>query len=887
MTLPVGECTYVYLGLTAGRGYLGSNFSLDDHLANVGGGSAALLGRSTNPNGSVNGSTGPYSVIDGMGLNAALAVAGESANASLTQSLALSFSVPTFALLVGVERNVSSLAGISAPFQEVGPWGGPVRAGTVLGGFATALLSPGTYTVTVDFSMSTGRSAGILVVYATPVALMDWESVPMQVAGGTPPGWGGEGSRFAIDPAAGEAVLFGGESAQGLSATTLILNLSNRSWVPLPRGAVAPSPRANFSFTADPARGVAVLFGGVVNLTTNACDNSTWLYYFGQHRWQNLNGIVGAPPPPREGAATAADLAASVLVLEGGSDPGFPVTGGVASVLWNDTWAFNLSSPHWYPLGLVRGPPPRTDAVLTFVPPLREFLLLGGCARQCSATGWQLSYPFGDWSPWAAASGPVIPGLGGSAWVWDSVDQAAILFGGYRLLSGTMFPLNETFAWYAANSTWTSVASPDAIPSARFGSAADFVAAGPCPGMLVLGGSPVASGEAPSLFALDSNLLPERTAPPTAGLCGVEPKLRIPSGPDFGNLSVHVRGLRGGPLNAALVWVSSNLGLVAQTRSDAYGWANFTHLPVGALGVNGSLPGYANNTTRATVLGGTTVAANLTLVRAGTLEVDVYGVSYLNLVQYPIPGAFVQVSLLSNPSTGVSSYTNPTGTAALLVPAGWYSLFVQAYGFQPNVPPPPSQIQQIVLVPESAVHSVTVVLQTVPGPDVTVTVLDIHTLRAIPSANLTLSISIPDGPLYYLGLWHVGTAGSFVWFQVPPAVYSIEAIAPGYVTNGTSASLHVNSPPVFLTIYLTRSTDLVVPCGSLLVPCNQGGTPGGGIEAPFGARLVVGSLQFWSLVLVPLLLVGLVLAEVLWLRRRRETAGATGRTPPAATPRRP
>jgi Galactose oxidase, central domain len=878
LTLPAGECTYVYLGLTAGRGFLGSNFSIDDQLANRAGGTAALVGRSFSDNGSVSGPSGLSSVLEGIGVNTPLTLTGHWATNSTSPNLTVSFRQTTFVLLVVAERNVSFLSGISPPFQQATPWSGPVVGGSVLGGFATAEFPTGAYAISATFGGANGPAAGIMDVYTSSMAAMDWEAVPMHVANGTPSGWGGEGSRLAVDGPLGQAVLFGGGGPRGLSGSTLVLNVSTGSWVTLPTGALSPTPRANFTFLSYPTLGFAVLFGGVVNLVTNACDNQTWLFYFGQDRWQNVSRSPA--PPPREGAASAIDVNDSLLLLEGGSDPGYPVTGGVASVLWNDTWLMNLTSFLWRQVSAGRGPPPRTDAVMTFVPPLRTFLLMGGCARLCSATGWEMPYspsPAGDiWSPWGPQGGPVVPGLGGSAWVWDPTDQAALLFGGYREFSSVLVPLNESLAWYPSNSTWTYVAAPDAAPSARFGSAADYFGSGPCPAMLVLGGSPVASGAAPDLFALDSNRLPETAGPALGPLCGVEPKPSIPPPSLYGNLSVDIRGLAGGPLPGAVVWVSGAIGLEAQTRSDGSGWANFTHLPEGAVLVNGSLVGYANNTTRATIVGGTTVVANLTLVRMGTLVVDVRGDSYLDLVQYPVPGAFVQVAPLGARSSLVSTFTNLTGAAQLILPAGWYTLFVEAYGFASNVPLPPSNIRQIVWVPEVVVQTVHVVLAPLPGPDVTVTVLDAHTLRTIPAANLTLSLSVPDGPLYFLGLWRAGANGSFIWFAVSPAVYSIEASARGYVTNATSASLHVNSPPVFLDIYLTPASELVVPCGSLIAPCTGGGTPGGGIDAPFGSRLIVGSPEFWSFVLVPLLVLGLIVAEIAWLRRRRDTVGEAG-----------
>jgi galactose oxidase-like protein len=868
--LPRGECTYVYLAVTAGSGFTSLNFSSDASIVSPAGPLDAVVGRSfTNEGSATETSVSPQRLtMLGVGVGVALGVAGSNTTAGLANFVTLNLSVPSYVLLAAAGQNASTMQGEYAGLQTLGVYG--------WSGFlaveASGVLGAGTHSLGVDWQPLAGNVTSFLVAYVAPIASMDWDRVPLQLNGGLPSDWGGEGSRLAIDQPAETAMLFGGEGPDGLSGATLLWSLTNGTWSALPSTDPAPSPRANFTLFSDPALGEAVLFGGVVNLATDQCDNQSWVFNFGNDSWKQLPTLRA--PPPREGAASAVDLNDSLGVLEGGSDPGYPVNGGVGSILWNDTWSLNLTSLRWSSINVTLAPPPRTDAAMTFVPPLDAFLLYGGCARQCTTAGWELANPLGaaptaSWVSWTANRGPTVAGLGASAWVWDPTVGAAILFGGYRLFSGIPVASNGTYAWYAANSTWSSVVPAGNGPSSRYGVAADYLGDLRCPSVVLLGGSPVTAGAGPDLWALDANQGPEGSGTNRPAVCGVEPQPTVSNPPIYGNLSVHVRGLSGLSLPDAEVWVTNGTGLQAQALSGTTGWANFTHLAQGRSGVNGSLAGYLNNSTVATVLSDATVVTNLTLVRAGGLVVNVAGTAYLNLLRYPLPGAFVQVGTPGHPTASVSTFTDLGGAASLTLAAGWHTLYVSAYGFYPNVPLPPSPTVQLVLVPESAIKTVTVTLQPLPGPDVTVTVLDAHTLRPIPGANLTLSLSVLGGPLYDLGAWHAGLAGTFVWFEVPPAVYSIAASAAGYVTNSTSVTLHPNSPPVFLTIYLTPVLNLLVPCGSLFAPCSGGGTPGSGIDSPFGAHLAVGSPEFWLLALLPLVVLALIVAEILWLRRRR------------------
>ncbi|MCI4344852.1 MAG: carboxypeptidase-like regulatory domain-containing protein, partial [Thermoplasmata archaeon] len=854
--VPPAQCSYVYLAVTAGSGFTSLNFTSDASIGSASGPVDAVVGRSFNDEGSATETSVSPQLLTmvGIGVGVALGAGGQRVTTDLSNYVTLNLSGPAYVLLVAAGENASSASVDYNGLTTLGLWGWS----GFLGVEASGILGAGSHSLGINWAPLAGKVTSFVEVYDAPISPMDWDRVAPKAGSALPSGVGGEGSRLAVDTSAGTALLFGGVGAQGLTGTTALWNLSNGSWSALPSTDPAPSPRANFTLFSDPALGVAVLFGGVVDLATDQCDNQTWIFYFANDTWSELPA-AGAPPP-REGAANAVDLNDSVGVLEGGSDPGYPLHGGVGSVLWNDTWSLNLTSHTWNQISRGFGPPPRTDAVMTYVPPDDAFLLYGGCARSCTTAGWALTGLFGTWAPWSGASGPIVPGAGGSAWVWDPTAGAAVLFGGYRLYSGVLVPDNETYAWFVANSTWSPVVPPGNGPSGRYGVASGFLGDPRCPSVLVLGGSTVAAGAAADLWALDENLLPEPNGTATPAVCGVEPRPTVPNPPFFGNLSVHVRGLAGLSLPSATVWLTNGTGLIAQSRSGPTGWANFTHVAPGRTWVNGSLAGYLNNTTVATVLSGSTVRCDLTLVRSGGLLVNVAGVSYLGLVHYALGGAFVQVGTPGRPAASVSTFTDLGGAASLTLPAGRHTLYVSAYGFVSNVPLPPSPITQLVLVPEAAIRAVSVLLQPLPGPDVTVTVLDVHTLRPIPGANLTLSLSVIDGPLYDLGLWHAGLAGTFVWFAVPPALYAIEASAPQYVTNSTSVTLHPNSPPVFLTIYLTPVVNLQVPCGSLFAPCTGGGTPGSGIDSPFGSRLAVGSPEFWVLALVPLLVLALIVA---------------------------
>ena len=116
----------------------------------------------------------------------------------------------------------------------------------------------------------------------------------------------GEGAGWVTDNARNESVMFGGLGQGGLSNVTWIYGYYYNASAPETSGEYGgytnsttwPSSRTNSSFGAYQAGGVALLFGGLTDLTSQATANDTWLYYFGNDTWVNITR-PGGPFPGR------------------------------------------------------------------------------------------------------------------------------------------------------------------------------------------------------------------------------------------------------------------------------------------------------------------------------------------------------------------------------------------------------------------------------------------------------------------------------------------------------------------------------------------------------------------------------------------------------------
>lgn len=516
----------------------------------------------------------------------------------------------------------------------------------------------------------------------------------------------GAGAGMVAEPGNESAVVFGGENSQGLSNASAVYSESTNAWRMLPTTS-APSPRSNFAFGLDPTTASAVLFGGLVNRTSESVSATTWVYSLTGGTWTNVSH---AGPQSREDAAFAVDPALGVGLLYGGEDPNYDSSGVLT---YSDLWELNLSTFAWTQINVTNGPRPAPleGAALTWDPSNRTFQMFGGCAP-CSNRVWEFDPLSRTWTELAVPSNAPSP-TSGASWTYDPSLGADLLFGG---TDGTVAG-NETDIFYPENDTW--VPQTLAGPGPRWSSASAYLNATGNATWLVAGGATL-TGPASDLWRLsatsDLGVRVENgsgTGAPIAGanvslngrtlgstnaegylnltqINGVDSQLRVdaygyfgnsttlwlPPGSstqrtvlltaiplqDLGTIGVTVRELGAGPILGAEVnltingtRVNSQPGITGPT-----GMVNFTRIPPGAFNVSVSDAGWRSNSTVGTLTAGTVANVSVALVRDPVLSLSVSG-RLPSGSTVPLEG--VTVSLNGGPwgVTGTTgNFTQPT-----------------------------------------------------------------------------------------------------------------------------------------------------------------------------------------------------------------------------------
>lgn len=307
----------------------------------------------------------------------------------------------------------------------------------------------------------------------------------------------GEGGTMTVDDALGRIMLFGGEGSAGLSDITLDYNVTNGTFDPL--GGPAPSARTNASVALDPTADRAILFGGLTSLGSQSSANDTWLFWFSNESWQNVSRAVA--PPARENAALAVDPATGEAVLEGGRTPAAHLGNSTALVLWNDTWALNLTTLNWSLVPATVAPPPGFAAGLGYDPVDHGLYLFGGCGFTCSARVWQFDPATGQWGG-VASSGTPPAGRGASVWVWEANASDFLLFGGFQWNGSVPSALGDLYRWDPAGRAWSALSATGG-PGPDYGPNAAWANFSGCIGLLLIGGSVAYSGPPGSGWVLE------------------------------------------------------------------------------------------------------------------------------------------------------------------------------------------------------------------------------------------------------------------------------------------------------------------------------------------------------------------------------------------------
>jgi Galactose oxidase, central domain len=624
----------------------------------------------------------------------------------------------------------------------------------------------------------------------------DWDPQPLIL----PPAFpineiAGEGAVMVTSDLFGTVVLFGGEAASGLTNLTITVNESTALWnsTPVPGG---PTPRANASFvTVDQGR-FAVLFGGLVNLTTDATDNQTWVFDFQNRTWENRTGPDA--PPPRESAAMAANLSGSDAVLEGGWDPDYTVGGAGASVTWNDTWILNLTTFNWSRPVAPDAPRPMFGSAMVYAPSVSSYLLFGGCSSYCSNTLYSYT-PGGNWTP-VAEGGDVPQPEGGSTEAWSPNWNISFLTGGFQFGSNTLVPLNQTYIYTPTEHRWDLVASPLPVPSPRFDSPASFLDANQCPGLFLLGGSSALAQPPADGWFMDAN--PDYGngcnnwgGDQVGGTGGGPPANCTPT--TFLNVTV-LSSVTQVPIGGAGVHLEGACGdLFLPTVKS--GTANFSAMPNETVTVTATDAIYNSNSTSVNLSLPESSYLTLELTPLPTVDIQVLGKKFPDRVG-PVANASVFVApqlLIGN--TNDSGWLNLTGFAAGPVGPNVFRAYAVGY----------SNGSATAFIPYTGRVLVNITLLGYGAFDVRV--LEAPDGTPIGAAG---GLITPVGAYTFGGPQAYQTDGAG-WFNtsLPQSNYSVTAAASGFVSNATRLPvphLWINTSVVTINLTLLRGADLSV-----------------------------------------------------------------------------
>ena len=623
------------------------------------------------------------------------------------------------------------------------------------------------------------------------------------------------GAGMVADSSLALAVQFGGDTATGLTNSTLEYNEASDTWTALaePPGAV-PSARAGFAFASDAATGEAVLFGGETNAGTGLSANDTWLFNFSSGTWRNVTGPVA--PAPRQDAAFSIDPTLGVGLLFGGSDPDYQGTG---EVTFSDTWEFNLSTDVWsrvtVPSGT--GPPAVYGAGMTWDPSTQTFELFGGC-YPCSDRVWQFSPLTADWAVLEPGGGTVPAPRMESVWVYDPFLQGDVLFGGTD--GSTVY--GDTTIFLPLSNSWSTQQAAGA-PDARYGASAAWFDVYGNETLLMSGGSAAgnlfngtwrlaspaslsvrveaASGAVPIEYAVvrtgvvSSGITNAQGYSNTTGLPSEEITLNVSaagfqtfieslwlppgqstvfsvllSGVAPAAVEVHVALSSGVPFVGALVNVTvGDRPVTPGLMTDQYGWANYSSVPAFEGTATAWAPGFHTASVAGNFGPGQTVVERLVLTPLTLLEIRVLGeLPNGTVVRLQNASVLLNSDLLglSGPTGELNVSTTDLGSELLTATAPY---------FGPNTTD--------VLVPPTGVAPATIELRSAPPGDLDLTVVSAQTLQQVSSAQLNFTVTPPvvDSPAKF----SESAARGVLLTPFLAGNYTLTAWAPGFQENRT------------------------------------------------------------------------------------------------------
>ena len=235
-----------------------------------------------------------------------------------------------------------------------------------------------------------------------------------------------------------------------------------------------PFDREQHAAIYDPIRDRIVVFGGD---TDWEWDSDVWvLPLSGPRQWTKLT-TVGTPPSHRIGHSAIYDPLRDRVLVFGGSDYDWQVTGTnpYYNSALNDVWSLSLSgTPTWSPLSPAGTPPiPRVLHTAIYDPVRDRMVVYGGWGAPGGFTpyisdAWALSLSGTPAWTQILPSGSLPPARYGHAAIYDPPRDRMVVFGGFSAASSIDPESNDVWALsFSGTPAWSDLSPSGTRPDVR------------------------------------------------------------------------------------------------------------------------------------------------------------------------------------------------------------------------------------------------------------------------------------------------------------------------------------------------------------------------------------------------------------------------------------
>ena len=240
----------------------------------------------------------------------------------------------------------------------------------------------------------------------------------------------------------------------------------------------APNAMARYAAALDPVGDRMVVFGGRFRNGTEGdytLRDKTWAFSFATETWTELDAGTG----PSARAIHAGVVADGRFIVYGGTGSR---SGTNYNPVYDETWAFNLTSNAWEQLPTTGGPGPRIFHGMATDGASRVWLFGGGDEDAFFgpfySDVWELDLTTNTWSMLASNVAPRAPeGRIGADIVYDAVEERLILWAGHDITD--LGNNNQIFAFDLGSKEWSEIRGGDVLDAGSNGFCdfpADFVA---------------------------------------------------------------------------------------------------------------------------------------------------------------------------------------------------------------------------------------------------------------------------------------------------------------------------------------------------------------------------------------------------------------------------